>query len=302
MEEQQRRQQGGDEEDGYDYDDDGGGGGGNDQEFQRFREEMKRRVQRRRVHRGTNGDFLSWPAADRAEFMRRMEGVFHRSPVYQENKSEIMRHLMKITGAMLRYSVGTLFTDYQDEFATQKDLALMLACGLLTPQADLKSAVHFLLHVWASDRYYIEHEMFLRDGQTGRALLLHQVMSRLFEPDEFQTTRADLQSLDEALLPPNYAYPSRVSRPPTVLVRKVQPQDAILAFASPPAAPQQSPPPPPVVEEEEEETEQRTKRQTRGLGRKRQSANSSSNSSSSGVKRGASKRRRKAPAPPPGSV
>ena len=48
------------------------------------------------------GDFMSWPAAERAEFMNQVEGVFHRSPVYQDNKMEMMRHLMKITGAMLR--------------------------------------------------------------------------------------------------------------------------------------------------------------------------------------------------------
>ena len=47
-------------------------------------------------------DFMSWPADQRFQFMTQFEGIFTRSPVYQENRAAMMRHLMRIAGSMLK--------------------------------------------------------------------------------------------------------------------------------------------------------------------------------------------------------
>ena len=47
-------------------------------------------------------DFLSWPEEERAEFLKKFQSVFERTPVFLNNKHALMSHLAHLTGALLR--------------------------------------------------------------------------------------------------------------------------------------------------------------------------------------------------------
>lgn len=115
--------------------------------------------------------------------------------------------------------MGSILEDYQDRFSTQKDLATALACGFLSPGADLLSAVQFLQNMWNSDRYDLEQEMFVRDRETGKRHLLHCLLALLFEPADDLTRVRDLADFRD-LLPPVYAYADRLVSP---VIRKRRP-------------------------------------------------------------------------------
>ena len=104
--------------------------------------------------------------------------------------------------------MGSVLSDENDGLRTDRDMALALVCGFLTPDADIVSAVAFMLNIWKSDRFTLEEDFYLFDKETNTALL-HHVLAELFEPAD-TLARQDNVAMLGSLIIPAYRYPDRI--------------------------------------------------------------------------------------------